>query len=257
MVTAAFTNMFAAILIFWSIFYSICKQAGYKPYEKYPTLMVLGIAVFSILGICLLPFRTAPLITLGAYQSLTGTTVDFLHFMIFVIPTLLLVFLAYLGACRFLFRVDVSALKSVKVDFIDEASLRMTKRQKAVMSFLIAFIILAVLPTILPQAFFLTQLLNAMTTTGMILLLLMIMTWVKIDGEPLISFQALARQGIIWGYDAPFYHHPAAFQSAHGRRYGHQALYGQRSAAHLQQYFSAGLHVYSAVFTHHHHQFCE
>ena len=198
MVTAAFTNMFAAILIFWSIFYSICKQAGYKPSEKYPTLMVLGIAVFGILGICLLPFRTAPLITLGAYQSLTGATVDFLHFMIFVIPTLLLVLLAYLGACRFLFRVDVSALKSVKVDFIDEASLRMTKRQKAVMSFLIAFIILAVLPTILPQAFFFTQLLNAMTTTGMILLLLMIMTWVKVDGEPLISFQALASQGIIW-----------------------------------------------------------
>lgn len=198
MVTSAFTNTFAAILIFWGIFYNICQQAGIKPYEKYPTLMVLGIALNSVLGACLLPYRTGPLITLGAYQALTGIAIDFLHFMLFIVPALLLIPIVYILACRFVFRVDVSMLKGAKVDFIKAEELVMTKRQKVIMSFLVMFIAMAVIPTVLPKTFFLTQLLNKLTTTGMVILLLMVMTWIKIEGKPLISFQQLAGKGINW-----------------------------------------------------------
>lgn len=197
-ITSALTNMFAAILIFWGIFTKICLQAGYKPYEKYPTLMILGIALSSVLGTCLLPYRTGPLVLLGAYQMLTGTTIDFLRFMLFVVPIIVLAVIVYLIVCRFIFRVDISALKNIKVDFIQPQDLIMNKRQKTVMSFLATFILLAVLPTILPKTFLLTQILDRLGTIGMIMLLLMIMIWIKIDGKPLISFQALASKGIIW-----------------------------------------------------------
>lgn len=112
MLTSAFTNTLPSILIFWGIFINICKQAGYKPYEKYPTVMVLGISIFAILGSCLLPYRTSPLVVLGAYTSLTGITVDFVRFMIFMVPTLLLALVVYLGGLPLYFQNKSFCLKN-------------------------------------------------------------------------------------------------------------------------------------------------
>lgn len=197
-VCGALTNTFAAILIFWSILYNICKQAGYKPYDKYPTLMILGIAVAATIGVCMLPYRTSPLVFLGAFQALTGETVGFAQYMIFAIPVTMVMIVAYILACRFIFRVDVSALKAVKADFVKQEDLIMNKRQKTVMGFLVAFIVLAVSTSILPKDFILTVFLNRLTTTGIVMSMLVIMLWLKIDGKPLISFQKLASKGIIW-----------------------------------------------------------
>lgn len=196
--TGAVANMFAAIFIFWGILYEICKQVDIKPYEKYPTLMVLGIALSSIIGSCMLPYRSGPLIILGAYQSLTGKSVDFLAFMLFVIPLVLLTIIFYLAICRFVFRVDISALKSVTVDFIKPEELVMTKRQKGVLVFLGSFILLAIMPSLLPKTIFVAVLLNRIGTIGIMIMLLMIMLWVKVDGEPLANIQDLASKGMIW-----------------------------------------------------------
>lgn len=107
--------------------------------------MVLGISIFAILGSCLLPYRTSPLVVLGAYTSLTGITVDFVRFMIFMVPTLLLALVVYLGVCRYIFRINLSALKTIDVNFAKAEDLVLNKRQKIVMLFLVIFIILAVL----------------------------------------------------------------------------------------------------------------
>ncbi|MFR6290722.1 MAG: SLC13 family permease [Peptococcaceae bacterium] len=198
MLTSAFTNSFASILIFWGIFYNICKQAGYKPYEKYPTVMILGIAMFAALGSCLLPYRTSPLVMMGAYSSLTGVTVDFARFMIFIAPMLLLANVAYIAVCRYILRIDLSALKTIDIDFIQPEDLVMTKRQKIVMSFLLLFIVLAVLQSILPETFILGLLLKRLTTTGIVMIMLLVMLWLKVDGEPLVKLPELAKNGIIW-----------------------------------------------------------
>ena len=197
-VTGALANMFAAIFIFWGIFYEICKQADIKPYEKYPTLMILGIAISSIIGSCLLPYRSGPIIVLGAYQSLTGNTVDFLPFMLFVVPLVLLTILTYLIICRVIFRVDISKLENISLDFIDREGLKMTRRQKAIMSFLALFILFAILPTILPQTWLIVIALKRLGNIGILIVLLTIMLWLKIEDKPLINVQELAAEGIIW-----------------------------------------------------------
>ena len=47
---SAFVSTFAAIFVFWGIIYSICKKVGYKPYDKYPTLMVFGVIFMAQIG---------------------------------------------------------------------------------------------------------------------------------------------------------------------------------------------------------------
>lgn len=200
MITSAFTNTFAAILIFWSIFYNICHQVGIKPYEKYPTLMTLGIAIFSILGSCFLPYRTSPLILLGTYASLTGGdgSINFVKFMLYVVPLIFILLVVYLLVCRFIFRVNIQSLKNIDMKFIDENALVLNKRQKIVMGSLVAFIVLAVLQSLLPGDAGLGLLLTRMTTTGIVMLMLVLLLWVKVDGKHLIDISSLAQKGIVW-----------------------------------------------------------
>ncbi len=198
LLVSGFTNAMVAMLIVWSIFYNICRQIGVKPYEKFSTLIVLGVSIAAILGTCLFPFRTAVLVGIGAYQSLTGNTIDFLSSMLFLIPVILVVLTAYLLICRFVFRVDVTPLKTVNLDFLDAEDLVLTKRQKIVLAFLGIFIVLAVMPSVLPQEFILTQVLKNITTVGIVMFLLVIMLWMKVDQKPLIQFSVLAKGGIMW-----------------------------------------------------------
>lgn len=198
LLVSGFTNAMVSMLIVWSIFYNICKQIGVKPYEKFATLVILGVAIAAILGTCLFPFRTAVLVGIGAYQSMTGNTIDFLSSMLFLVPVILVVIASYLFVCRFIFRVDVTPLKTVNLDFIDKEDLVLNKRQKLVLSFLGIFILLAVAPSLLPKELIVTQVLTSLTTTGIVMALLVIMLWIKVDQKPLVSFSALAKNGIMW-----------------------------------------------------------
>lgn len=46
-VLAAVTSTIPTIIVCWSIWYSICNQVGYKPYQPFPSFMVVGISIPS------------------------------------------------------------------------------------------------------------------------------------------------------------------------------------------------------------------
>lgn len=100
--------------------------------------------------------------------------------------------------CRYIFRINLSALKTIDVNFAKAEDLVLNKRQKIVMLFLVIFIILAVLQSILPTTFVLGALLNTLGTTGIVMAMLVIMMWIKVDGAALIKLPDLAKNGIIW-----------------------------------------------------------
>lgn len=65
-----FVSGFATALIFWSILYAVCQQFGYKPYEKYPSMMILGIVfAASTLGAAVLPFRLTALVMISTMSA--------------------------------------------------------------------------------------------------------------------------------------------------------------------------------------------
>lgn len=198
MIASAFTNSFVAMLLFWGIFYNICEQAALKPYAKNTTLIIFGIMVGAVLGAGLLPFRTGPLVFLGLYASLSGVSVNFLQFFMFILPMNLAVIVGYLLICQFIFRMDVTPLKSVNIDFIPKESLIMTKKQKIMMFYLALFIFLAIIPSLLPAQWGISAVFGSVTTTGMLMLILMLLILTKIDGEALVNFSKLAQKGIMW-----------------------------------------------------------
>lgn len=55
-VLALLSNAFAPIFLFWPILYGIFKELGYKPSDKYPTLMLLCVTFVSVFGVSSVPF---------------------------------------------------------------------------------------------------------------------------------------------------------------------------------------------------------
>lgn len=69
--------MFASIIVFWGIIYIVAERFAFKPYDKYPTLMILGVALASLIGGCVMPYKPVPLVVLKAYSTMAGVPMDF------------------------------------------------------------------------------------------------------------------------------------------------------------------------------------
>lgn len=80
-VIAAVTSLYPVVLIFWTIIYDICKTTDYKAFDKFPTLMLIGIMLCATLGTTCLPFKALAMMFNGAYEALTGMTVGFLPWL--------------------------------------------------------------------------------------------------------------------------------------------------------------------------------
>lgn len=198
-VLSAATSTMAAIVICWGILYGICEKLGFKAKDAYPTLMVIGVVYSCTLGLSLFPFKSVPLGLLAVFTQLSGITIPFINYVGFTLPVGIcsLILFSLLG--KFVFRPNVAPLKGLNQDtFGEEANLSLDKRQKTVLGFLVALIVLLLVPSILPKSWGITAVLNGIGTTGIVMLLCALMTMIKINGQPLMNFGKIAAKGVQW-----------------------------------------------------------
>lgn len=194
-----FVNGFPVVIIFWSIFYGIAKQVGFKPYDKYCTIMLLGIVfVCMTLGASVMPFRLGPLLITSTLSAAAGVHVNFVDYVLFSLPSATLLVCAYVLICRFVIRPDVTPLKNLNIDFVNPDNLKLNKKQKIAIAFLIALIILMVLPEVLPDTLLIQNVLSRMGMTTITILLIIVGCLVKIDGAPVLNFGKAIAQGVNW-----------------------------------------------------------
>lgn len=198
-VLSAATTTVAAIIICWGIFGMIAKSVGYNYGDAWPALIVLGIVYSCTLGLCLFPFKSVPLALLGVYAQLSGNAIPFAKYIAFTLPICLLSLILFTLLGKFVFRPNVDLLKNVNENtFGESAKLTLTKRQKAVLGFLAAMIILLVIPSVLPTELFLAKIFNCISTTGTIILIVLVMMLVHVEGKPLLNFKEAVDSGMQW-----------------------------------------------------------
>lgn len=196
---SATTSTIAAIIICWGIIYRISAELGYKPGDKWPALMVLGVVFACTVGLSLFPFKSVPLVVVGSYTALSGISVPFLSYVCFTAPIGILSLLVYILLCKFVFRPDITHLTSLSADtFGEEAHITLNTHQKIVIGFLIALIILLLFPSILPKTWLIARFLNGIGATGVVFLIIGIMCCLRFEGQPLLNFREMAMQGIQW-----------------------------------------------------------
>lgn len=197
-VISATVNSFGAIIICWGILYGVCQKIGYNSGDKWPTFMVFAIIVSAILGSGAFAFRTIPMLVIGVYEKIIGEVINFLSYsaVFWALSFVILAGVMVLG--RFVYKIDVSLLKNVTAETFDKTGLALSKSQKTHFAFLILLIVLLMSSSILPKSWGLAVVLNKLGPAGITLAVVMIMLCIQLDGKPLVDFQKIARQGVLW-----------------------------------------------------------
>ena len=187
---------FVAIFIIWEIIYNLAKKMGAKPYEPYPTVMIIGTTIAAILGTVVFPFRATGAVLATTYTAMSGTAVEAGRFFAFAVPLEIVVFIVYLLVCRFVFRIDVTALKNCINDaVVEKESLKMTAYQKLMIGTLVVVILMLTLPNFMPATWAITGFLNAIGMSGKIMLAIILLCILRSNEKPIMDFNKAAKEG--------------------------------------------------------------
>lgn len=198
-VLGATVSLFTAILLLFSIFYSVCDTLGYQKREKYPVFVLTGIVYSAMLGFALFPFKAVQVMVLGSLSTVSGgLSVDFAGFTIltFVITVVCLAIWMLFG--KFIVRPDVSKFDGVGDMFEDLRHQKMSGEQKIAAFFLCLFMFAMFAPSILPKEFFIAKFFNTLGITGSLVFVLVLMAMLKIKGKVSFNFADCAKDGMNW-----------------------------------------------------------
>lgn len=188
---------FPGMLITWSFIYSISSALGYKPYDKFPSMLVFGVAVMGALSLSAVPWANNALVILGSYAASSGEEINYLHYLAYSVPYGLFSIFAYMAICKFIFRLDVSKLQDFKPDFIKSEDLVLTPQRKIALTATLIIILLFLIPGLLPagpvKAF-----LDTFGLSLKVLCVFTVLSLIKVEGKPVFNFAQLAAKGVPW-----------------------------------------------------------
>lgn len=200
MILGGLTSASPAAVIGWSILYGVCEVCGYKKGDGYPTMMVFGIVYAAQVGMALIPFKQAALTVMSAYETMSGTHIDYAKYMIIALVACALCSLLFLLIGKYIFRPDVSKLAGLDASQLDkDQSLTLNSVQKSVLGFLFALVALLLIPAFLPKDLLVVKFLKSIGNTGICMFLVGIMCFIKVNGKPLLRFKAMVDDGVAWG----------------------------------------------------------
>ncbi len=200
MLLGGLTSASPAAVIGWSILYGVCDVCGYKKGDGYPTMMVFGVVYAAQVGMALIPFKQAALTVMSAYETMSGTHIDYAKYMFIALVACALCSLLFLLIGKYIFRPDVSRLANLDASKLDtDQSLSLSKVQKLVLGFLFALVALLLIPAFLPKELMVVKFLKSIGNTGICMFLVGLMCFIKVGGKPLLRFKAMVDDGVAWG----------------------------------------------------------
>lgn len=193
-----FGQAYASIFLCWGILYGVFDKVDYKPYEKYPTMMIIGVIISAAAFGIMIPFRAMPLVILSTFASITGITVNYLQYMLVMVPSGLVIMAGYLLGCKFFWRPNVSKMQEFDVEKLVTENKQVTKYQKSILIAFGVMLIVLLIPGSLPKSWGIVTFLNSIGNAGLMIICTILFSMIKVEGKPLLDFSAAARTGINW-----------------------------------------------------------
>lgn len=186
------------MLITWGFIYKICGVLGYKPFDKFANLLIFGVAVMGALSLSAVPWANNALVILNAYTASSGVTINYLHYLAFSVPIAIFSIFGYMGLCKFVFKLDINKLQNLDLNMFDAKDTMLTKERKVALISLAVFIIILVVPGLLPQDNIIYIISAKMGLTLKTVVLFALLGLIRIDGKQVFDFGKLATKGVPW-----------------------------------------------------------
>ncbi len=197
-ILCTFVEIFPGVFITWGIIYKVLDILNYKPYEKFSTIVLFGVVAMGALSLSALPWKGNALVILNSISESQNINIDMLHYLTYSIPFDLLAIISYLCLCRWVFKLDVSRLKNLKIDFFSEEDLALTPERKISLFAIALMIFLLLIPSIFPSSWAFTQFFSSIGLTPKLIMVFIFLAFIKINGEHIFKFGELAVKGVNW-----------------------------------------------------------
>ena len=193
-------NVTPALILMWTVLYGVLKELNYKKGEKFTTLMVIGTFLGAISGQASLPFTGSTLAILSAFETASDIAVPALQYILLgFINTVIVMTIYCLFMKLILKKEDMAKVAHVNTEMFERDPLPpMSPLQKANFISMLGFVFLMLLPSFLPDGFFLTEWLDTLGAGGVAILLTGVMCVVRVQGKPILDFGAVAAKSINW-----------------------------------------------------------
>lgn len=199
-------NTFGGIIFSFAVFESVCNALGYKKNDKYVQSMYLGLYLDGMIGCAILPFSG---MQLGITNSFNAAMGNFGHafnpafYIIAVIPVGVCFMVVYALAMRYIFGCDMSKLKELDINNLDSLKSVSDKFNKVQIIYILAFVFgiaysFALL--ILPKTLSWYGRFASITQAAWFILVIVILSFVKVDGKALMNTAKHFKEGANWGF---------------------------------------------------------
>lgn len=194
-----FVSIYMTILLMWDIFYTIALQFGYKKGDNYPALMLVGIVFASASSMEAIPWNPLAILISGNMQKLAGISINFLPYFLLIAFLSLIALTVYILICKYIIRPDITPLLSYDEQYTAALNRQpLSPYQKLMTALLGLMVFMMFLPSLLPAAWPLNQLLKAIGTTGCVAFCLSLASMLTFQGKSLVDFKALVLHGVQW-----------------------------------------------------------
>lgn len=203
--TGAFVSSACPLFVFWPVLSKIYKEAGYKRGEAFPKIMSVYLLVTALLGMPMTPYKSNPLVVLNQFRTIiensgSGMPFEFsdAKYMAVNIILSMLIQLGIILIVKFALRPDVTKMRDIDYDKMNEDKLEKLNVSQIVLSIaFVMMIILMLLPSLLPNVGIVAKL--GSLTLGIPMIFAGILAVIRIKDEPVIKIGAILNNRFQWG----------------------------------------------------------
>lgn len=180
-----------AMFLMWSTLYVLFESAGYKKGDKYVTLMMVGSIIMILLAFASDPIKAGSFYLISNLMNISASNPDLAVdlnpalFLVFGLSISAISLVCMLISMRFIFRVDVSKLKSVDPEVLNKNPLPpMDIYQKGMIVLFASLATWMLLPGLIPANSALAMFCKQNSLAGT-LILCILMSFVSFKGKPI------------------------------------------------------------------------
>ena len=210
-VLSTIVSPITGLIIMWPISLRLCEIMGITREDKIWPFFFVGMFLVMTLGQPFWPFMGAQLIPISAFASMTAgmaqngvipaaLTIPMMPYMCVNLIMTAIVMAVYLLALKFILRVDVSKMKSVDPQMVEETLPlpKMNGQQKAFLFMIPIYLICLLIPEFIkgnPVSDFLNYA-GPLGITAAFVAIFLIVRW---EGKSLLDFKEVAYKQFNWG----------------------------------------------------------
>ena len=179
---------------------------GLKKGDKYASMLTIGLVFCTSLSSGMTPIaHVFPVLSMNVFQSLTGATINYGQYMLFAIPTGVIIFIAMMLVFRFIMRPDTKGLDltSSEFDKMKKEVPKATRGEKTILVVFILVIALWMLPSLLKSSSVawisnLFTWIDKFGTSMPPLIGIVLLSILKYQQKPLINLNEAMVKGVSW-----------------------------------------------------------